>query len=707
MTDIRSHRVRFGLVVGVWLISVVAAVGQGVLLIVTGSESLLVGQLEPTDIAGALGSIGFATIGALVILRGESRTYGWLLLGFGALSGVLTAAGYYALAAFEFGYPAQPLSQWIQDLFLFAIILGLLMVPALFPDGRFASPSWRRATVVTATLYSIYATYFVFAERGAENLMLGIPAAERPMNPTGVLPASEWSIGPPWVLLTFAILIVALGSLTTRWRRSGTETRLQIKWVIAAFGVLFATYAVDLAHETLIVAGMDLGIGGILNVLSAVAQVGIVVAFGIAVLRYRLYDVDLVINRTIVYGVLTMVVIAMYGVIVLGVGSVVSVDEPALAIVVAGLAALLFAPLRDRVQGSVNRLMFGRRSDPYTLLSDLGAVMTEAGTPDETLQAVADTVVEALKVPAAAIDLEREGTFVRHAVSGQPNVGPPEATVVPLRHLGDEVGRLAVWPRSVYEPLSPRDRALLDDIAGPAGAIARSARLTVGLQSSRERLVLAREEERRRIRRDLHDGLGPSLAFQTLQLDAILDRIHDDPDEAVALVIGMKRQTQQLVGDIRRLVHELRPPALDELGVAAALAAHASQLNEADGPVVRVESRPDPLPPLSAAVEVAAYHITREAITNVVRHAAASRCTATLAADPGSLDITIRDDGLGIPAEIGMGVGMQSMRERTEELGGTFTMRNLRPHGTEISITIPAGSASTRFLDATEAGAHG
>jgi signal transduction histidine kinase len=240
-----------------------------------------------------------------------------------------------------------------------------------------------------------------------------------------------------------------------------------------------------------------------------------------------------------------------------------------------------------------------------------------------------------------------------------------------------------------------KDMALLEDIAHPAGAIAQSVRLNLALQRSRERLVMAREEERRRIRRDLHDGLGPALASQTFQLDEILERIHEAPLKAVELAEELKRQNQELMADIRALVYELRPPTLDELGVAGAIRAQVSQYERFGNLGIVVTTNPDPLPDLPAAVEVAAYRITREAITNTIRHASATRCDARLQAVADILTISVRDNGSGLSRSRRPGVGLVSMQERCEELGGTFEARSSKGGGTEIVASLPIMNGTT------------
>jgi len=230
--------------------------------------------------------------------------------------------------------------------------------------------------------------------------------------------------------------------------------------------------------------------------------------------------------------------------------------------------------------------------------------------------------------------------------------------------------------------------------------MAYSVRLTVALQRSREELVLTREEERRRIRRDLHDGLGPTLASQTFAFDAILELLETDPPAAARLLRGLKAQNQETVADIRRLVYALRPPALDELGLLGALQAQAAQFSGRSPLHIQVAAQPDPLPPLSAAVEVAAYRIALEGMNNAVRHVRARRCDVCLSVvgngHAGSLstgrtypEIEISDDGVGLPPDLRPGVGLVSMRERAEELGGWCGVMTRRSGGTRATARLP------------------
>jgi signal transduction histidine kinase len=344
--------------------------------------------------------------------------------------------------------------------------------------------------------------------------------------------------------------------------------------------------------------------------------------------------------------------------------------------------------------------MYGERDDPYAALSRLGRRLESTLAPEAVLPTVVTTVREALKLPYVAIYLKQEPDGYKIAAESAspalrseggrilaPGMGR-EGLCIPLIHQRETLGCIVLGPRAPNEAFGSTDLRLLEDLASQVGVAVQAVRLTADLQRSRERLIMAREEERRRLRRDLHDGLGPALANLTLQIEAARDLLPHNTARADALLVDLTAQAQAAIADIRRLVYDLRPPALDELGLVSALREQAVQYAHT-GVQITVDA-PESLPPLPAAVEVAAYRIAQEALTNVVRHAHARNCAIQLALNE-ALCLEIRDDGCGLPAAHHVGVGLSSMRERAAELGGQCVIESVPARGTCVRARLPLG----------------
>jgi signal transduction histidine kinase len=352
-------------------------------------------------------------------------------------------------------------------------------------------------------------------------------------------------------------------------------------------------------------------------------------------------------------------------------------------VVAASLGALAVLPLRDLLQRRVNRLVFGLRDDPVAAFGLLGVRLDAAAAPEEVLPAAAQTVGEALRLRSVAIEVGG-GEMARW---GQPVDGPRLELDLPFA--GESIGRLRVQARDPAEPFSTADRALLESLARQVSVAARAVALTQALQASRERLVATREEERLRLRRDLHDGLGPALAGIALGIDTVHRALPDgSPAETGELLVALREEAEQAVADIRRIAYNLRPPVLDEMGLVGAIREHATRLGGATLVV------PVPLPPLPAAVEVAAYRIAVEAMTNAARHAPGAAVEVSLSAN-GQLKLEIADAGSGLPPGFRAGVGLTSMRERAAELGGECVLNPRDPHGTVVRACLPLEPVSS------------
>jgi signal transduction histidine kinase len=624
----------------------------------------------------------YATVAALIFRRKSDDRLGLFvslaLLTFG------TATFGFTMGALISVHPAWEIP--VASLhFVGAASFGLFLY--VFPDGRFV-PHWVGWVALAWISWQL-----------AEHLF-----------PDWVTDPNAW--------LTLIETVVWFGALGTviysqayRYRRtSSSAQRQQIKWVVYGISTAFAGFlAIDLALSAFAGAPEPAAPGELLayligyTFLSYLVVLLVPVTIGIAMLRYHLFDVDLVINRTLVYGTLTASIVGIYVIVVGGLGTLLQARGNFLiSLLAAGSIAVLFAPLRARLQRGVNHLMYGERDEPYKVLSRLGERLEATLAPDATLNAIVETVAQALRLPYAGIDLRQDEEFVTVAEHGTPT---GESITLALAYQAGEVGRLVLAPRSQGEEFTASDRRLLEDIARQAGVAVHAVRLTDDLRRSKERLVAAREEERRRLRRDLHDGLGPQLAAQTLKVGSARSLYPRDPAAADTLLAGLEADMEAALADVRRLVYNLRPPTLDELGLAGAIREAATQYagNQGKDPDLRISiDAPERLPHLPAAVEVATYRIAQEAMTNVVRHANARSCLVRLSLD-GALELEITDDGIGIPPDHPAGVGLASMRERAIELGGKCEILLPPAGGTSVlaRLPLPEGEYSNSRSDLT------
>ncbi len=557
------------------------------------------------------------------------------------------------------------------SLFLLASILYLLVF-SLFPNGRFV-PGWM--------------PWLVTAQFVLGAIVLCLPTS---FSMTGIL------FTPLTTTLLLSAWAIIIGGQIYRYQRVSSPTeRQQTKWVV--LGLIVGPVMGSMYYFSPLVFPSLSGSGSLyfllFNPVFTIASLFSPLCFGIALLRYRLWDIDVIINRTLVYGTLTVSIVSLYTLVIVGFGALLQTRGNLLiSLLATGLVAVLFQPLREGLQRAVNRLMYGERDTPYRVISRLGQHLEATLASNEVLPTIVETVAQALKLPYVAITLKQEGEFVRAASYGSPK---ERLTHLPLVYQNELIGELVLAPRASGETFSPGDRALLDDLARQTGVAAHAVRLTTELrrltgelQASRTQLVTTREEERRRLRRDLHDGLGSALTSMTFQLDASYNLLDRDPQAVKALLKELKLQTQASIADIRRLVYNLRPPILDEWGLVAALREQVAQyqLNN-----VRVSvDAPESLPPLPAAVEVAAYRIALEALANVIRHAQATRCTICLAVCDNALTVEVQDNGKGLLSDYHAGVGISAMRERAAELGGSCVIEDVATGGTRVYARLPS-----------------
>lgn len=505
---------------------------------------------------------------------------------------------------------------------------------------------------------------------------------------------THWEPAPGYVAF-YGLLIPLVGLITQplRFRQAGDEGERQVlrTWTLA---LLLAVAASLLVGAVLIVAqNLTLqsrafsraGLESLVFTIVPILFVGIPISMAFLVLRYRLWALEFAISRSLVYGTLTAVIAGLYMLIVVGAGALVPADwHWTLTALAVGVVAIVVQPLRQALQSAANRLLYGERDNPATALSRLGQRLEAAATAEDVLPAIAETIARSLRLPYAAVAVP--GERGREIVAGY-GAAVENPIAFALTDQGEVIGDLLVAPRSPGEDFDEADRRLLANLARQAGPAVHGVLLVEALRQARQRLVNAQEEERRRLRRELHDGLGPQLAALSLKADAARNSLEHSPEESRRLLQEVKTGVQTAIADIRRTVYALRPPALDQLGLIAAVRAQADELATASGIQAGVVG-PELFPPLPAAAEVAAYRIVGEALTNVARHSQAQNVYIGLCLSD-ALHLVIEDDGVGLPADYRVGVGLSSMRERAEELGGSFRIRSDTTRGTRIEVTLP------------------
>ena len=646
------------------LLGTLGCIAGGVALELTSGPGRIVNPFLPV-ITGT--AVLYAVLGHLVGRRYAGHPVARVLQLAGLLGAVVVLTGGLANAALFGPLPDHGatltlwLSRWLWVPSSAVATLGLLL---LFPTGRLPSPRWRTPAALAAlgpVLLGLHFATLPFADTVWQEVPVENPLAI-PVAATAVLEAVAY---PAWIA---SVAVGAAAVVVRRYRSVGAERR--------RYGpVLAPAVLLPLA----LVAAWFTPLGGAAEM---VVATWLAVAVTVAMLRSRMFDLDVVVNRAVVHTMLVLSLFGAYVSVVALVSEVVGGDVswPAgavAAVVVAGLTG----PLLSRLRAGVDRLMYGERDRPDAVVGRLA--LAAAPTQDvsrDVLPAAAEALRQALRVPWVQVEVGSD--------RGAAGDRRTEGHEVDIRSGGERLGRLTVGARWDGERLTAADERALAAAAGQLAVTAEAYLLARRLAEARERVVGAREDERRRIRRDLHDGLGPALAGITAALEGLEEVARTDPDAAAAALPGLRAQARAAVDDVRRLVDGLRPPAIDELGLVGALDEELRRL-ERTTRVRFMLHAPAELPPLPAAVEVAALRITLEAATNAVRHAAATRCDVTLSRRERDLVVQVDDDGVGMPADAVPGVGSTSMRERAEEVGGTLAVTAGPAGGTRVRAVLP------------------
>ncbi|QNO37571.1 sensor histidine kinase [Protaetiibacter sp. SSC-01] len=663
----------------VGLVVSIACVAGGIALDLVLADAGEVGPVAPGWTG--LSHLAMAITGAVLLMRVAWHPIAIVLLGFGVLGsvGALASAWVGIAARLWTDAPLAEAALFVNQRLFDSTIVAVPLVLVLFPDGRLPRSRPLRAVGSVAIVAGV------------------LPLLGNVLKPWEVLAATYGGADPdirPWfrpgwglpldldtwiaidrVLDVCMFTAPVLGVLVLIGRRfgAGEELRRQLRWIAWA-GVLLV----------IVLVGVPFVAPWAVWQMALVGAVAVMcVAVAIAILRYRLESIDRVIGWTILYGLLLVAVVLVDVALLAVVGGV--LGENTVALVAAIIVLIASAPLREPLLAWITRIVYGRRGDPYGVVAGLADSLEHSDDADDQLDHVVRSVARAFASPFVAVRVDQPDGSLLSASHGTPQA---ETTILPLTYRGEAIGELEMAPPR-RSRLSRRDERLLADVVRQAAAAVRATVLNVELQRSREELVLAREEERSRLRRDVHDGLGPALAAVKVRIDAARNVAADDPAQADRILEVASRTVTDAVGDIRRIVHDLRPPTLDDLGLRAALERVCDSWDET-GPIVSLGYALEGTPP--PAIEVAVYRIASEAVNNARRHAAARTVRLAVSENEQSVVVEIVDDGGGIPRNAPAGVGLRSMRERAAELGGELVVSSGRA-GTTIRATIPRRGA--------------
>lgn len=634
----------------------------------------------------------FGVVGALVVSAQPRNVVGWILVGISASIGLAfftdTYALYSLLAAAE-PLPGTAWAAWISGwLWIGGFAPALTLLPLLFPDGRLPSRRWRPVAWLAGADMAVSA--LAFALQPGEMEDYGI------VNPVGVgaLEGVAGFLDGAGFIGIVALSVAAAASLILRYRRSDPERRRQIKWFAFAVSVVAAWAALSLVLEALEVSNPIVD-----TVLPAAAFLSLPVGVGIGILRYRLFDIEVVINRTVLFGLLAAFVTVVYVGVVVGIGAAIgSRGNLFLSILTTALIAVLFHPIREQARRLANRLVYGKRATPYEVLSDFADRVGGSYATEDVLSRMARVVGEGTGASRAEVWLRVGGGLLRAAswpaggpvdsigISGDELPSIPESDrAYAVRERGELLGALSIT-KPPGEPLSPAEDTLLADLASQAGLILRNVRLIEELRASRQRLVAAQDEERRRLERNIHDGAQQQLVALAVKMNLVETLAGKDPMKAAVMAAQAKIELQQALDDLRDLARGIYPPLLADKGLAAALESQARKA------AIPVAVDPDGIGRYPQEAEAAIYFCVLEALQNAAKYAEASRADVRLSQDDGYLVFTVTDDGQGFdPATTPRGSGLQNMADRLEALGGSTEVTSTPGQGTVVTGRIPVG----------------
>jgi signal transduction histidine kinase len=664
---------------------------------------------DVSDSLFSLSTAAFPIVGIMILARQPRNRIGWILIAIGL--GWAFPIGAYGDLALSRGLPGGAVSNALSAP-LWAPSIGLMGTSLLlrFPDGELLSPRWRKVEWIAAIAISVTVVTILLSPGDLADS--GYPDLQNPLGMEALKPILNLVI--PLILLIPMTIIASAVSLVIRFRRSRGNERLQMKWLAAAAACVAVIYLVAMVASI----GTSWNSAAptwaqVIQNMAVLSFVLIPIAIGFAILKHGLYDIDVVINKTLVYGLLAALITAVYVGIVVGIGTVVgSKRNLALSILATALVAVGFQPARERVQRLANRLVYGKRATPYEVLSEFSGGMAHSVATEELLPRMARMVADG--TGAAHVDVWlRVGSELVREVSwpdsdGGPTADPPvvqgdEVTVqgtngaVAVRHQGELLGVIGVT-KAAGDAFTSAESKLLEDLASQAGLVLRNVRLIEELRTSRQRLVSAQDEERRRLERNLHDGAQQRLVSIALVLRMAKTVLHPESDPRMAERLDQASEQLQLaLQELRELARGIHPAILTDRGLGPAL----QSLADRSTVPATLESSLDGRMP--APVEATAYFVVSEALANVGKYSKASAVTIRVGSSEGELRFEVSDDGVG-GADPSRGSGLRGLSDRVAAVDGTLAIESPPGGGTRLVVRIPLERRLPAAADAEAAG---
>ena len=636
------------------------------------------------DITQPLAYLAIGIAGLAIASRKPGNAVGWLYLGVWLTVGLIfsfsSEYAYWATITHP-GAPGGTFATWLGN-WSWVPVFGVLFTWTflLFPDGHLPSPRWRPVAWSCGIVTILWSVAFALEDQDysdAANRSIPNPYTIRSLVPF-------FNAAREVLALAFFVLVaLSIVSLIVRFRRSHGDERQQLKWLILAAAINLVFLAVPVAH----------GNGGPADVLLGIFTALIPASVGISILKYRLYDIDVVIKKTVVFTVVASVLTALY----LGVIALTTVGTVSRVVVGAVLLVVTFNPVRRAARSFADRLVYGRRATSYDVLADFSEHMAETYATDDVLPRMAQILAGATGATRATVWLLVGGALRPAATSGEGSLRTvaapgdalpeiPDDVVVEVRHHGELLGALSVT-NPPNDPLDPARRKLVSDLASQAGLVLRNVRLIEELKASRQRLVAAQDEERRRLERNLHDGAQQQLVALSVKVRLAQQLTARDPERVTAMLEDLQTDATDALENLRQLAHGIYPPLLADKGLVAALEAQARRAP------LPVRIRGEDVGRYGQDIEAAVYFSCLEALQNIAKYANATQAELVLSNGGDVLQFEVRDDGVGFdPTSTGYGSGLQGIADRLAALEGSVEIRSAVGAGTTVTGRVPASA---------------